>query len=200
MANASVKTAAIVNPGDLRNTRRLKRSILDESLDEIAAERFVAFLFEPFVAAELDARAPFGLGAGETGTFQIIRAMLDVRAQLLLHVIVDLRTMEELRGERSEARRGISYFLRLSGERGCDGGRQPIPAIGFFSQTLAAGGGEFVELGPAIVLRCAPARLQQSLPDEAKQAGIKRALFNQQRVAGDLPDAQKDAVTMQRAE
>jgi hypothetical protein len=52
----------------------------------------------------------------------------------------------------------------------------------------------------AIVLRCAPTRLEQSLTDEAKQAGIERALFDQQRVAGDLSDAQKDAVPMQRAE
>jgi hypothetical protein len=85
-------------------------------------------------------------------------------------------------------------------ERARDGGCQPIPAIGLFSQTLAAGGGELVKLGAAIVLRCAPTRLEQSLTDEAKQAGIERALFDQQRVAGDLSDAQKDAVPMQRAE
>ena len=45
-------------------------------------------------------------------------------------------------------------------------------SVGLFTQTLAAGGGEFVELGAAIVLRCAPTRLEQSLTDEAKQAGI----------------------------
>jgi hypothetical protein len=73
-------------------------------------------------------------------------------------------------------------------------------SIGFFPQPLAASGGEFVELGAAIVLRCAPTRLEQSLTDEAKQAGIERALFDQQRVVGDLSDAHKDAVPMQRAE
>jgi hypothetical protein len=60
--------------------------------------------------------------------------------------------------------------------------------------------GEFVELGAAIVLRGAPTRLEQTLTDEAKEAGIERALFDQQRVVGDLSDAQKDAVPMQRAE
>ena len=76
---------------------------------------------------------------------------------------------------------------------------QPIPVLGLFPQTLAAGGGQFVELGAAIVLRRAPARLQQSLPHQPKQPGIERALFDQQRVAGDLPDAQQNAVTVQRA-
>jgi hypothetical protein len=67
------------------------------------------------------------------------------------------------------------------------------------SSLLRLSGGEFVKPG-AIVLRCAPTRLEQTLTDEAKQAGIKCALFDQQCVAGDLSDAQKDAVPMQRAQ
>ena len=59
---------------------------------------------------------------------------------------------------------------------------QPVPAVRLFPQTLAARSGEFVELGAAIVFRCAPARLQQSLPHQAKQRRIERALFNQQRL------------------
>ena len=35
------------------------------------------------------------------------------------------------------------------------------------------GEGEFVELGPAIVVEGAPARLEESLPHEAKQTGIE---------------------------
>jgi hypothetical protein len=68
------------------------------------------------------------------------------------------------------------------------------------SSLLRLSGGEFVKPGAAIVLRCAPTRLEQSLADEAKQAGIKRALFDQQRVIRDPCDAQKDAVPMQRPE
>src|SRR6266567_333113 len=100
----------------------------------------------------------------------------------------------------SEANRGVSYFLRLLRERGSDGSHQPIPAIGLFTQTPAARGSEFVELGAAIVLRGAPTRLEQSLADETKQAGIERALFDQQGIAGDLPDAEKDAVAVQGPE
>ena len=96
-------------------------------------------------------------------------------------------------------RESRSFILPpVARERRADGRRQPVPAVGFFPQTLAARGGELIELGPAIVLRCAPARLQQPLPHQAKQAGIQRALLNQQRIAGDLPDAQKNAVAMQR--
>ena len=41
----------------------------------------------------------------------------------------------------------------------------------------------------AVVLRCPPARLEQSLVHQAKQAGRERALFDRQGIAGDLPDA-----------
>src|SRR6266403_1451634 len=100
----------------------------------------------------------------------------------------------------NEASRGVSYFLRLRSKSRTDGSREPIPVVGLFAQTLAARGGEFVELGAAIVLRRAPAGSQQSLPDEAKQTGIERTLFDQQCIAGDLSDTQKNAVPMQWAE
>jgi hypothetical protein len=74
-------------------------------------------------------------------------------------------------------------------------------SIGLFTRTLAASGGEFVELGRGRLFSDVPrTRLEQSLTDEAIRAGIERALFDQQRVVGDLSDAQKDAVPMQRAE
>ena len=91
-------------------------------------------------------------------------------------------------------------FLRLRGEGGGDGCGESIPTVGFLGQAPAAGGGEFIKLGAAIVLRGAPIRFEQSLADQAEQAGIERALFNEQGIAGDLPDAQKDAVPVQWAE
>jgi hypothetical protein len=88
----------------------------------------------------------------------------------------------------------------LHRERGSNGSRKSIPVGGLFPQTLAASGRELVKLGAAIVLRCAPTRLEQSLPDKAKKARIERTLFDQQGIAGDLPDAKKNAVSMERAE
>jgi len=88
----------------------------------------------------------------------------------------------------------------IDNARGSDGCHKPVPVVGLFTQALAAGGGEFVELGAAIVLRCAPTRLEHPLTDQAEHAGIERALFDQQGIAGDLSNTQKDAVPMQRAE
>jgi len=68
------------------------------------------------------------------------------------------------------------------------------------AQALASRGCEFVELRATVVLGRPPACLEQSLPDETKQTRIERALFDQQRVAGDLADAQQDPVSVQRAE
>ena len=69
---------------------------------------------------------------------------------------------------------------------------QAVPAFGLLAQALAARGGEFVELGAAIVFRCAPACFQQSLPHQAEQCRIERSLLDQQRLPGDLPNAQKN--------
>jgi hypothetical protein len=45
-----------------------------------------------------------------------------------------------------------------------------------------------------------PVRFQQSLAHESKQRGIERALFDQQGSAGNLPDAQEDALAVERPE
>src|SRR5258708_28150366 len=74
-----------------------------------------------------------------------------------------------------------------------------VPTLGLFTQTLPARRSEFVKLGPAIVFRRAPARLEHSLTLQAVQTGIERALFDQQGFAGDLSDTQKNAVSMQWA-
>ena len=74
IASASVRTAASANPGDLRNMRKAEAHILDGSLNEISAQRLVAFLLELLLAAELDARTALGFAAVQSGTFQIFRA------------------------------------------------------------------------------------------------------------------------------
>ena len=83
-------------------------------------------LFLVFLAsAEFDSGAAFGFRAWKAGAFQIVGAELDVRALL---------------GE-SESRGRGSYLLRLWTEGGRDGACEPVPALGFFAQTLAARGG-----------------------------------------------------------
>ena len=110
----------------------------------MAAHGFVAFFFESFPRPELDARAAFRLGSIQAGTLQIVGTILDMGAKLFFHVIGDLRTMKKS-GERD------SYLLRPGGKGSGHGRGQAIPTFGLFAKSFAAGGGELVELGAAIV-------------------------------------------------
>jgi len=58
----------------------------------------VRFLPVVFVPAEVDAGAALGFSAAEAGTLEIVRAVLDVRTELLLQLCVAITTPEE-RGE-----------------------------------------------------------------------------------------------------
>ena len=86
MANASVRIATIVKPGDFAQQAKAEAHILQQRLEKMSARRFVRLLPVSLVAAELDARAPLRFRAGQAGALQIIRAMLDVRAKLLFHL------------------------------------------------------------------------------------------------------------------
>src|SRR5579864_1395628 len=96
--------------------------------------------------------------------------------------------------------RATSYFLRLRGQGRRDRLGQPVPSFYFRAQALASRGGEFIELGAAVVVRRSPAGLEQSLAHQAAERGIERSLLDQQRAPGDRPDAQQHSVTVQRAE
>jgi hypothetical protein len=58
----------------------------------------VRFLPVVFVPAEVDAGAALGFSAAEAGTLEIVRAVLDVRAEFLLQLCVAIKTRKE-RGE-----------------------------------------------------------------------------------------------------
>src|SRR5215469_10541142 len=76
-------------------------------------------------------------------------------------------------------------------------GALPFP---FFVRDLpAAGGGEAVEAGAAIVLGRTPVGGDEAFLLELEQRGIERAVVDGERVAGDLLDAAGDAVSVQRA-
>jgi hypothetical protein len=94
----------------------------------------------------------------------------------------------------------VSCFLGFRVESSAHGRDQAVPAVLFFAQSFAAGGGEFVIFGAAVVVGGAPACLEQALPDQAKKGRVEGALFDEERAAGDLFDAKKDAVAMEGAE
>ena len=75
-----------------------------------------------------------------------------------------------------------------------------MPAGGFVAHALPSERGELVILCAPVVVGHAPFAVDQSLPLEAVQRRIERALLDVQRAAGDLLDAQQHAISMQLAE
>ena len=132
MANASVKTATMVNPGDLRNTRMLKRRSCRNDLNERSARRFVALLFEALIAAELDAGAALGLGARKPGALEVVSTMLEMGAKFLVHLGVHLRTLEES-GD-AEAKR-VEEFHTSSG---CAARAEPMAVTSRFQLSVSS--------------------------------------------------------------
>ena len=89
-------------PGRLAQQSQAETQILHQRLKEIAAERFVAFLSKTRVSPELDAGAPFCLAAIYARALQIVGAVLDVRAKLLLHLLGDLDGMKKFSANRAK--------------------------------------------------------------------------------------------------
>jgi len=90
MPNASVMTATRKKAGDFLNVRKLNRtSCLGERVEKISAELFAAFFFESRGASELDPCATLCLGAIQSSAFETVRMQLNVRAKLLLQLIVN---------------------------------------------------------------------------------------------------------------
>jgi hypothetical protein len=86
----------------------------------------------------------------------------------------------------------------LCGESRGNRSSQAIPTFCLLPQTPSTGGGQLIKLGAPIVFRRSPACLEQSLPHQAEQGGVKRALFDQQRSSRNLLDAQQNSVAVQR--
>src|SRR6185437_12030872 len=82
-------------------------NVLQQSFDEVRAEGFADFFLIFLVAAEFDARAPFGFSARHAGTLEIIGAILDVRPKLLFHIVLNLRTIKKLGGDGAKVGRQL---------------------------------------------------------------------------------------------
>src|SRR5262249_44720223 len=93
-----------------------------------------------------------------------------------------------------------SYVARAGAERGGHRGRHLVPAVGFLAQSTAPCRRELVETGAPVVVGHAPFAVEQPAMFEAIERRIERALLDGERVAGDLLDAEQDAVAVQRPE
>jgi len=74
-----------------------------------------------------------------------------------------------------------------------------IPLVGFGAELAATGGGEAVETGFAVVVGFAPLAGDEALVFEAVERGVERALLDGKLFAGDLLDAEQDAIAVERA-
>src|ERR1700733_14234685 len=77
---------------------------------------------------------------------------------------------------------------------------EAAPGCLFFGELLLSLSGEAVELGLAAVVGFAPLGEQPAAFFQTMERGIERALLHLKNVARELPDAQRDAVTVNGAE
>jgi hypothetical protein len=91
-------------------------------------------------------------------------------------------------------------LLRFGIEGGAHGGDEPIPSSLFFAEAFAAGGGKFVVFGSTVVIGSAPAGFQEALANKTEEGGVEGALFDEEGAAGDLLDAEENAVAVKGAE
>src|SRR5262249_2285766 len=83
-------------------------------------------------------------------------------------------------------------------EAGEDGGRL-IPFAGFFLELLAAGAGQLVELGFAVVFRYAPFRGDVAVLLEFKEGRVERTVVDREQISAGLLNAAGDAVAVEQA-
>src|SRR5690349_8608709 len=77
--------------------------VLQNAMNKVAADYFVNLLFEARLPTELGARLAFGIDPRNPGPHQIVGAVLDMRAELLSHVLIQRRALEQ----RAEVRQEI---------------------------------------------------------------------------------------------
>src|SRR4030095_3657406 len=77
---------------------------------------------------------------------------------------------------------------------------EAIPARRIFLETPPPARRDGIELRLAIVVALPPLGLDEPIALETVERGIERPLWDLERVLGDLRDAEKDAVAVERAE
>ena len=88
MASVSVRTAAIVNPGDLRKNTKAEAQILEQCREVIAAKRLMRLRSELFLTAEFDTGPALSFNTIKARAFKIVGAVLNVAANLFLNFSV----------------------------------------------------------------------------------------------------------------
>src|SRR5258708_5601406 len=92
------------------------------------------------------------------------------------------------------------YLFGGCGEDACDEGGHAVPVVRFGAEPGPAGGCEAIELGLAFVVGLTPLGGDETLVLETEERGIERSLLDGELVAGDLLDAEENAVAVEWAE
>ena len=97
----------------------------------------------------------------------------------------------------AELSHGVS---RRGAEEGGDQAAVCCHSSGFPRQLLPAGGGQRIELGPAVVLRPAPLGRDEALLLQLEQRGVEGAVVEGEPVPAGLLDPAGDSVAVERPE
>src|SRR5262245_3484478 len=100
--------------------------------------------------------------------------------------------------KRERTRWNTSNLLRSRVQSRGNRRNQPVPASSLLAKAAASGGGQGVVFCPAVVLALSPIRGDEALVLQPVERRIQRSLRNFKRIAGNLPDTEQDAVSMQR--
>jgi hypothetical protein len=85
--------------GLLRKCSQTEAQILNEAIDEIACDRFAAFLFEFLGGTEFNSRPAFCFGRGQPKPLEIRNPELNMRAEFFAQLTLDLRPPKKSRSE-----------------------------------------------------------------------------------------------------
>src|SRR5713101_5431897 len=91
-------------------------------------------------------------------------------------------------------------FRALRSQNPRDGAGQSLPFVGFFDQLFAAGGGQRVEAGLAVIGRNAPLGGDPTALFQALECGVESAMFDEQLFLRCLLDGACDALAVLRTE
>src|SRR6266581_2854150 len=172
--------------GILAQRARTVAYVLQQRFDEGHAARVAMLFLDLLDAAEFQPGAAPGFFGREAGLDQLGDVVLEVKAELLVHLGFNLFPAEK----RAQAQEQIvEHELLLSGlEDLGDRGGESAPAGFFPFELFAPEPRQLIKLRAAIVLRSSPARLDPAAAFQAMESGIERALLNEKNLTGNLVD------------
>ena len=166
-----------------------ERDVAPQGLGAREADGGADVLADAVGRTEAQPRLARGLRLAGAVAARGLRAHLEVMAQLLLEVAVELRPAEEQDETAPERGRPGAHAVSMHA-RDRRGEGAPAPLLGL--EPPPAAHGEAVEARTAVVLREAPLRAHLPRDLEASQRGVERALLDAQHLLRGALDVLRD--------